>query len=212
MPNPTVTDPRARRDPAPPPRGAVARLRRHLSTLPTQLTALRLGMVPGLWALALLDRPVWLGIGVMAAGATDVLDGYLSRRWGQTSVFGSRLDSAADHVLATSMTLWLVMLRPFFFHEQKWPLIAWSAFALFVLAVSWLKFRRFVDLHLWSAKLAVFLAFAFGIPLLVLGAYSRVHFWVSFGVACFAAAEALYVILTRDTIDEHIGSVLLPRR
>jgi phosphatidylglycerophosphate synthase len=192
--------------------GALAELRRHLSTLPNQLTATRLALVPVLWFLAVFNRPVLLGVGVAVAAATDVLDGWLSRRWHQTSDFGSRLDSVADHLLAISVTLWLVLLRPFFFREQSWPLVAWAAFALFVLAVSWVKFRRFVDLHLYTAKAAVFLAFCFGIPLLVLGRYSRVQFWITLGACFLSALESLLVILTSREVDEHRGTILRPRR
>ena len=195
--------------PAPPkPRLTPAALRRHLSTLPNQITAARLALVPLLWVVAIFNRPVLLGVGVAVAGATDVLDGWLSRRWHQTSEFGSRMDSVADHLLAISVTLWLVLLRPFFFREQKWALIAWSAFALLVLAVSWVRFRRFVDLHLYSAKAAVFLSFCFGIPLLVLGRCSHLQFWITIGVCTLAAAEALIVLLTSDEVDEHLRSIV----
>lgn len=197
---------------APAPRGRWAELRRNLTTVPNQLTVLRLASVPVLWVLAILGKPVWVGIGLIAASITDVLDGWLSRRWNQTSDFGSRMDSVADHALAISTTLWLALLRPFFFREQKWPLIAWSAFALIVLLVSWVKFRRFVDLHLYSAKAAVVLAFLFGIPLLVLGTYSRLQFWITLAVCTLAAAEALAVLLTRDRVDEHLGTILRRRR
>lgn len=196
---------------APPRRGALAEVGRQLRLIPNQLTAARLALVPVLWALAIFNRPVWLGIGVIVAATTDVLDGYLSRRLHQTSEFGSRLDSAADHLLTISITLWMVLLRPFFFREQKWALIAWSAFALFVLGVSWLKFRRFVDLHLYTAKIAVVLAFCFAIPLLVLGRYSRLQFYVTLGACFLSGAESLIVILTRDSVDEHIGSIVLRR-
>jgi phosphatidylglycerophosphate synthase len=196
----------------PPPPLTWASLRRQLSTVPNQITATRLALVPVLWVLAVLDRPVWLGVGVAVAGATDVLDGWLSRRWQQESEFGSRLDSAADHLLAISVTLWLVLLRPFFFREQRWPLIVWSAFALLVLAVSWVRFRRFVDLHLYSGKAAVFLSFCFAIPLLVLGRYSRLQFWITLAACTLAAAEALLVVLTRDQVDERMGSIVLSRR
>jgi len=192
--------------------GGLAALRRHLGTLPNQLTASRLALVPVLWGLALLGEPVWLGIGVMAASITDMLDGYLSRRWNQTSEFGARLDSIADHLLAVSTTLWLVLLRPFFFREQRWPLILWGAFALLVLLVSWLKFRRFVNLHLYTSKVAVILAFLFGVPLLILGRYNRVHFWITLVVCTLAAVESLIVILTRDRVDENIGSILIQRK
>jgi phosphatidylglycerophosphate synthase len=193
-------------------RGGLAELRRELGTLPNLLTASRLVLLPVLWGLALLGEAVWLGIGVMAASITDMLDGYLSRRWNQTSEFGARLDSVADHLLAVSTTLWLVLLRPFFFREQKWALILWAAFALLVLLVSWLKFRRFVNLHLYTSKAAVILAFLFGVPLLVLGRYHPVHFWITLAACTLAAAESLAVILTRDRVDENIGSILVRRR
>src|SRR5688572_7026747 len=73
--------------------GALAELRRQLGTVPNQLTAARLALVPVLWAVALLGEPVWLGVGVIVASVTDMLDGWLSRRWNQTSEFGARLDS-----------------------------------------------------------------------------------------------------------------------
>ena len=192
-------------------RGGLAGLRRELSTLPNQLTASRLALLPVLWGLAILGQPVWLGIGVMVASITDMLDGWLSRRWNQTSEFGARLDSVADHLLAVSTTLWLVLLRPFFFREQRWPLIVWSVFALLVLLVSWLKFRRFVNLHLYTSKVAVILAFLFGVPLLVLGRYHPVHFWITLIACSLAALESLIVILTRDRVDENIGSILVRR-
>ena len=193
-------------------RGFLAELRRNLGTLPNQLTASRLVLLPVLWALALLDEPVWLGIGVAVASATDMLDGYLSRRWNQTSAFGARLDATADHLLALSTTLWLVMLRPFFFREQKWPLIAWAVFAVLVLLVSWLKFRRAVNLHLYTSKAAVILAFLFAIPLLILGRYSHLQFYLTLAACTLAAAESLAIILTRDRVDENIGSILRKRR
>jgi phosphatidylglycerophosphate synthase len=190
----------------------LAELRRQLGTVPNQLTAARLALVPVLWAVALVGEPVWLGVGVIVASVTDMLDGWLSRRWNQTSEFGARLDSVADHLLAVSTTLWLVLLRPFFFREQMGPLIAWSAFALLVLLVSWLKFRRFVNLHLYTSKAAVILAFLFGIPLLILGRYSQAQFWITLAVCSLAAAESLAIILTRDRVDENIGSILLKKR
>ncbi|HYJ81109.1 MAG TPA: CDP-alcohol phosphatidyltransferase family protein [Longimicrobiaceae bacterium] len=193
-------------------RGRLAGLPRQLSTLPNQLTALRLALVPLLWVAALLGEPVVVGIGVAVAGTTDVLDGWLSRRRGETSAFGSRLDSVADHLLAVSTALWMALLRPEFF-RREWPLmVGWAAFALMVLGVSLVRFGRAVDLHLYLSKAAVFLAFCFAVPLLVLGGYSRPHFYLTLAVCVLAAAEALAVILTRGRVDEHLGSILLRRR
>ena len=37
------------------------------------------------------------------AGTTDMLDGFLARRWGVESKFGARLDSLADFVLVLAV-------------------------------------------------------------------------------------------------------------
>src|SRR5687768_12902411 len=64
-------------------------------SIPNLLSLLRLILVPTLWVFALLDLPKVVGFGLVVAAVTDVLDGQLARRLGQTSSFGSKLDSIA---------------------------------------------------------------------------------------------------------------------
>ena len=49
--------------------------------LPNPPTALRLLLLPGLWALALTRQATWLAVGLAGAVLTDVLDGQLAKRW-----------------------------------------------------------------------------------------------------------------------------------
>ena len=176
------------------------------------LTALRLALLPVLWGLALLDRPVLLGIGVAVAASTDMLDGFLARRAQQTTPFGSHFDSVADHLLSASLIIWLVWLRPDFIREQFPLLMLWAGLGLLVLAVGWLRFGRFADLHLYSAKLAAAAGVLFGISLLVFGTYTQPVFYSVIAVCYLAAAETLVALLTRSSIDEHVGTIFLPRR
>ena len=44
-------------------------------------------------------------LGFAAAGLTDLIDGYLARRWRQQSIIGSWLDPLADKILVGSLTL-----------------------------------------------------------------------------------------------------------
>jgi len=87
--------------------------------LPTALTWLRIVLIPvfvGVYYLpdTLLSLPVknWVAMGIFAfAAVTDWADGYLARRWGQTSAFGAFLDPVADKLIVAAALIMLVWLR-----------------------------------------------------------------------------------------------------
>ncbi|HTP48008.1 MAG TPA: CDP-diacylglycerol--glycerol-3-phosphate 3-phosphatidyltransferase [Casimicrobiaceae bacterium] len=87
--------------------------------LPTALTWLRIVLIPvfvGVYYFpdTLLSMPVknWVAMGIFAfAAVTDWADGYLARRWGQTSAFGAFLDPVADKLIVAAALIMLVWLR-----------------------------------------------------------------------------------------------------
>jgi CDP-diacylglycerol--glycerol-3-phosphate 3-phosphatidyltransferase len=172
------------------------------------LTVARLALIPPLWALALLRLPVYLGIGVAVASSTDMVDGYLARRSGRTSRFGSQLDSLADVLLMCSTVAWLLMLRGSFFREHAAELAVWLGVGAAALAVGWFKFRRFGNLHLYSTKAAGVMAYVFSCALLILGDVNELLWYVTIGACIVASTETLLVQLLRTEVDEHIGSIV----
>lgn len=79
-------------------------------TLPLLLTLLRVAVIPVVLILFYVDWPYARQIATVlyaAACLTDWLDGYLARRWQQTSKFGAFLDPVADKLL---VAVCLVML------------------------------------------------------------------------------------------------------
>ena len=86
--------------------------------LPTALTWLRIVLIPvfvGVYYLpdAMLSMTYknWLAMTVFALAAiTDWADGYLARRWGQTSAFGAFLDPVADKLMVAAALIMLVWL------------------------------------------------------------------------------------------------------
>ena len=89
-------------------------LRGHSLALPNLLTYGRIAAVPAVvgcmyWqALHGGDAMRWVALAIfIAAGVTDVLDGYFARMWGQQSSFGRMLDPIADKLLVSSCLLML---------------------------------------------------------------------------------------------------------
>ena len=82
--------------------------------LPNRITLLRIAMIPVLVICAVQAREVpplrWLALGILLASlASDVLDGWLARRRGETSRLGAFLDPLADKLLFTTLFVCLAL-------------------------------------------------------------------------------------------------------
>ncbi|MBI3330526.1 MAG: CDP-diacylglycerol--glycerol-3-phosphate 3-phosphatidyltransferase [Candidatus Omnitrophica bacterium] len=83
-------------------------------TLPTKLSVLRIGLA--FLVMAYLFVPGWAAKAAalalfLAACLTDWLDGFLARRWHETTPLGALLDPIADKVLVLGTFLAFVQLR-----------------------------------------------------------------------------------------------------
>lgn len=86
--------------------------------LPMILTWIRIVLIPlvvGVYALPehvlSMHMQNWLGAGVFVIAAiTDAFDGYLARKWDQTSAFGAFLDPVADKLMVGAALIVLVDL------------------------------------------------------------------------------------------------------
>jgi CDP-diacylglycerol--glycerol-3-phosphate 3-phosphatidyltransferase len=92
--------------------------------LPNTLTILRIFFVPFLvavlveqnlrieWRGAVLVTNAFLALAIfLFAAATDLLDGYLARRWKQITTVGTLLDPIADKLLISAALISLVQIR-----------------------------------------------------------------------------------------------------
>ena len=92
--------------------------------VPILLTWLRVALIPVFvvlfyWPDPTLHLPVRNGLAALIfalAAITDWLDGYLARKWGQTSSFGAFLDPVADKLIVAAALILLVELE----RTQAW--------------------------------------------------------------------------------------------
>ena len=91
--------------------------------LPNSLTIARIFFVPLLVAVLVAQNVSirilgvtvtneWLALAIfLVAAATDLLDGYLARRWGQVTTIGTLLDPIADKLLISAALISLVQVN-----------------------------------------------------------------------------------------------------
>ena len=162
-----------------------------MKRIPDLLSMLRIVLCLPLLLVDAMTMPFWV-LYVMA-GMTDMLDGFLARRWGVESKFGARLDSMADLVFVIAVGYKL-------FPWLKLPAILWVMIGLIALvkasnAVSAYVIRHRIEfLHTKANKLTGFLLF---IGVMAVGqSYFIPVAWVVACIALFAAIQEGHYIRT----------------
>ncbi len=90
-------------------RGRLVPAHENIYTIPNLLTLSRLLAAPVVGYCILHDHHAW-ALGLFAyAGVTDLLDGWIARRWRLQTVVGSIIDPMADKTLMTVLTVALAV-------------------------------------------------------------------------------------------------------
>ena len=153
------------------------------SKIPHILSASRIVICLPLLLVDAMTVPFW--VLYVIAGTTDMLDGFLARRWGVESKFGARLDSMADFVfvLTVGYKLFPYLKLP----TALWMMIGLIALVKIVNAVSAYIIRhKIVFLHTKANKLTGFLLF---IGMMAIGQSYFVP--VAWMIACIALLAAI---------------------
>ena len=130
----------------------------------------------------------------VTAGTTDMLDGFLARRWDVESKFGARLDSLADFVFVIDVGYklfpWLKL------SDELWMMIGLIALVKTVNAISsYVVKHRIEFLHTKANKLTGFLLF---IGMMTVGhSYFIPVAWVIACIALFAAIQEGHIIRSK---------------
>ena len=157
--------------------------------IPNILSASRIALCLPLLLVDAMTMPFWMLY--VIAGTTDILDGFLARRWGVESKFGARLDSLADFlfVLAVGYKLFPWLKLP----ATLWMMIGLIAMMKASNAVSaYLVRQRIEFLHTKANKVTGFFLF---IGMMTIGqSYFIPVAWIIASIALFAAIQEGHLI------------------
>lgn len=158
--------------------------------IPNYLTILRLILVPIIFGLILYDHYTLAIVFYIIASITDVLDGFIARKFNLISDFGKLMDPLADKVTQIGTILALILKRiiPF------WILIIISGKELIMIVASIFlyKKRQFTVQSLWYGKLAtviLFVAIIFTLlseKFTILSNVTMYLYYISIGMTLFA--------------------------
>ncbi len=131
-------------------------------TVPNLISALRIGLVPVFaWLLLGADEPLLAAGLLVGLGASDWVDGWIARRYDQTSELGKVLDPVADRVLLLAATVVLIVDGAVPAPVAALVLVREAVVSVAVLALAAAGARR-IDVQ-WAGKAGT-LALMFALP------------------------------------------------
>jgi CDP-diacylglycerol--glycerol-3-phosphate 3-phosphatidyltransferase len=171
--------------------------------VPNSLTIARIFFVPLLVA-ALVGKSVaihvgglvitneWLALAIfLAAAATDLLDGFLARRWGQITTIGTLLDPIADKLLISAALISLVQVNV----APAWMVVLIIGREFAVTGLRSIAAAEGYTIKASDLGKTKMIAQVVAISVLLLGIrhpeLSRLGYWLMWGVVVFTIASAL---------------------
>lgn len=129
---------------------------------------------------------------------TDLIDGFLARKFKVASVVGAKLDSIGDDLTVVVGMIGLLVIKPDFIKEQKVLLIILFSLFLIQSAYALIRYRKLTNFHTRLAKLAALLQGVF----LILSFFSEKPVLILFYTAA--------IITFLELVEEIILVGLLP--
>jgi cardiolipin synthase len=99
---------------------------------------------------------------------TDMVDGYLARKFKVISIIGTKLDSIADDLTIVAAIVGLFVLEPQFIREEIIWIVVLLVLFLFQTILALIKYHKLSGFHTYSAKVSALLQGCFLILIFLL--------------------------------------------
>ena len=88
---------------------------------------------------------------------TDLIDGFLARKYKVTSILGTKLDSIGDDLTVAVAVTGLFVIFPEFIRQQKWVFIILLGLFLTQMVYAFIRYGKMTNFHTLLAKTAALL-------------------------------------------------------
>jgi CDP-diacylglycerol--glycerol-3-phosphate 3-phosphatidyltransferase len=139
--------------------------------LPNAISIIRLLCVPVLLLLALEGTEALFAALLFLALASDLVDGWLARRWCVVSKHGALLDSIADIALTLCILAGAWILHPGMYEDDGWVIYTLLCAWLLAHSASLLRYGRLASFHTWLIRIGIATFNVFALILFTLDYY-----------------------------------------
>lgn len=165
--------------------------------IPNLLSFYRILVFPYILYLAITEQENLFAIFLVINLLTDILDGFIARRFNMQTEFGARLDSAADigtYILAIA-GIFIFKAEDFRPHLISFYIFIFLLLAAYILSL--IRFGRFPSLHLYSWKIGGYIQGGFFCVLFLFG-FNTVfyYFMIIWGILAFCKHMVIQFLLT----------------
>lgn len=152
------------------------------------ITLYRLLAAPLLVCLIFFDKPQFFKWLLALSFFTDLIDGYLARKFKVVSILGSKLDSIADDMTIVAAIIGLFVFKPGFIASEME--IITVLLSLFVLqtALALIRYRKLSSFHTYCAKTAAVLQ---GVFLILMFFLPEPIYWLFYVMAFVTAIDLI---------------------
>jgi CDP-diacylglycerol--glycerol-3-phosphate 3-phosphatidyltransferase len=149
-------------------------------TIPNIITLYRLLAFPVILYFIVTEKERLFAIFLIINLFTDIIDGYIARRFKMETEIGARLDSFADNLtyvlaFAGCFVFKLEDLRP-----HLTGMVIFISFLVLTVVISLLKFRKFPSFHLYTTKIGGYIEGAFIVILFTFGFFAPLFYLMIF--------------------------------
>lgn len=139
-------------------------------------------------------------------GFSDIMDGFIARKTGTTSVFGAKLDSVADMIMIGVL---LFLLYPIINPKIEIIIcvILICTIRLIAMIVALKKYKTFASIHTYGNKITGIILFLF--PILIPYIQTTILMYVICIVASISAIEELIIQLTSHELQLNKQSIFI---
>lgn len=181
-------------------------MRKEVVNVPNALSTYRIVALPFIiYSIATHNKTLYIAL-ISINLITDILDGYIARKFKLETELGAKLDSVADVGTYLMAFAGMIILEKDFVTEHKIAFLFLIGLWILPQIISLIKFRRFPSFHLYSNKATGYVQGIFIFTYFLFG-YNAVYFYFMIFFSYLAYLEELVIVLFIPRLRSNLRSI-----